>query len=76
MALIFGIIVLIYPSLGVVYLIILLSFGLMFVGIRAISNAGIPTLSVGLRVLGAIAGVVVIILALLVLLIPSFGALT
>jgi len=76
LVLMFGVLVLIFPSFGVATLIILLSFGLIFAGIRAISLAGYSRLSKGLRVVSVIAGIISLILALMVLLFVGYGVLT
>ncbi len=74
--LVLGILVLIYPDWGVSTLVFLLSFGLIFVGIRSISLAGYGSLPTGLRVVCIIAGVFSLITALSVLVYPSYGVLT
>lgn len=76
LAMMFGVLVLIFPGWGVATLVVLLAIGLVFVGMRSISLAGYNRLSKGLRALSAIAGVTSLILALLVLLFPGFGVLT
>ena len=76
LALVFGIIVLLFPSWGVATLVALLSIGLFFVGIRSISLVGYNRVSKGLRALSAIAGIISLILALLVLVFPGLAVLT
>ena len=76
LAMVFGVVVLIFPSWGVATLVALLSIGLIFVGIRSISLVGYNQVSKGLRALSAIAGIASLILALLVLLFPGWGVLT
>ncbi len=76
LAMVFGATVLIFPKLGVTTLVVLLSIGLIFVGIRSISLVGHKRVSKGLRALSAIAGIISLILALLVLLFPGYGVLT
>lgn len=73
---VFGILVLAFPGLSVATLVVLLSIGLIFVGIRSISLVGHSHLSKGLRGLSAVAGVVSVIFALEVLIFPGYGALT
>ena len=76
LALVFGIIVLLFPSWGVATLVALLSIGLFFVGIRSISLVGYNRVSKDLRALSAIAGIISLILALLVLVFPGLAVLT
>ena len=76
LALVFGIIVLLFPSWGVATLVALLSIGLFFVGIRSISLVGYNRVSKDLRALSAIAGIISLILALLVLVFPGWAVLT
>ncbi len=75
-SLVLGVLVLIYPDWGVSTLVVLLSFGLIFAGIRSISLAGYGSLSTVLRVVSVIAGVFSLITALLALVYPSYGVLT
>jgi uncharacterized membrane protein HdeD (DUF308 family) len=72
----FGILVLIFPGLGITTLIVVLSVGLLFASFRAISFVGLRPLSAGLKVGTAIAGIIGIVLALLVALFPGYGAAT
>ncbi len=76
LAMVFGVVVLIFPSWGVATLIALLSIGLVFIGIRSISLVGYNQVSKSLRAISAIAGIISLILALLVLLFPGYGVLT
>lgn len=76
LALVFGIIVLLFPSWGVATLVALLSIGLFFVGIRSISLVGYNRVSKDLRALSAIAGIISLMLALLVLVFPGWAVLT
>jgi uncharacterized membrane protein HdeD (DUF308 family) len=72
-----GVLVLLFPGWGVATLVLLLSIGLVFAGIRSISLVGFSRLPNGLRILSAIAGIIsMVILALLVALFPGFGVLT
>jgi uncharacterized membrane protein HdeD (DUF308 family) len=76
LAILFGVIVLAFPGLGVATLVVVLSIGLIFAGIRSISIMGFSHLSKGLRMVSAIAGIVSLILAIIVILFPGYGALT
>jgi uncharacterized membrane protein HdeD (DUF308 family) len=76
LAILFGVIVLAFPGLGVATLVVVLSIGLIFAGIRSISIVGFSRLSKGLRIVSAIAGIVSLILAIIVILFPGYGALT
>ena len=67
---------LIFPGLGVATLVILLSIGLIFAGIRSISLVGYSGLSKGLRAVSAIAGIISVILALMVVVFVGYGVLT
>ena len=71
-----GVSVLIFPGLGIGTLVILLSVGLIFVGIRSISLVGFSRLSKGLRAVSVAAGIVALILAPIVLLFPGLGELS
>ena len=76
LSIMFGVLVLVYPGWGVSTLVVLLSIGLFFVGIRSISLVGFSSLSRGLRAVSGIAGIISLILALLVVLLPGYGVLT
>src|SRR5271157_3774 len=76
LAMVLGILVLALPSWRVATLVALLSIGLIFAGIRSISLAGYSILSVGLRAVSAITGILSLILALLVLIFPGYAVLT
>ena len=76
LAILFGVIVFAFPGLGVATLVVVLSIGLIFAGIRSISIVGFSRLSKGLRIVSAIAGIVSLILAIIVTLFPGYGALT
>jgi uncharacterized membrane protein HdeD (DUF308 family) len=76
LAMLLGVLVLLFPGWGVATLVLLLSIGLVFTGIRSISLVGFSRLPNGLRILSAIAGIISLILALLVALFPGFGVLT
>ena len=62
LVLVSGVLVIIFPGLGVATLVILLSIGLIFAGIRSISLVGYSGLSKGLRAVSAIAGIISVIL--------------
>jgi uncharacterized membrane protein HdeD (DUF308 family) len=74
LAMVFGVLVLVYPGWGIETLILLLSVGLFFAGIESISLVGFSSLSVGLRILSAISGIISVILAVVVVLYPGLGA--
>jgi uncharacterized membrane protein HdeD (DUF308 family) len=76
LAMVFGVVVLLFPSWGVATLVTLLSIGLFFAGIRSISLVGFNQVSKSLRAISAITGIVSLILALLVLLLPGWAVLT
>ena len=65
-----------FPGWGVSTLVVLLSFGLVFAGIRSISLIGYSSLSKGLRAMSVIAGIMSLIFAVLVLIFPGFAILT
>lgn len=75
-ALIFGGLVFVGRSFGVATLVLLLSVGLIFAGIRSISIIGLRNLPIGLRAQGIIAGAISLVFAFLALLIPGYGVLT
>jgi uncharacterized membrane protein HdeD (DUF308 family) len=72
----FGVLVFVFPGFGVATLVVLLSIGLFLAGIRSISLVGFSRLSKGFRAVSAIAGIISLILALMVVLFPGYGALT
>jgi len=76
LAMVFGVLVLVYPDWGIETLILLLSIGLFFAGIRSIALIGYSSLSMGLRALSAILGIMSLILAALVALFPGYGELS
>jgi len=71
-----GVLVLASPGLGFTTLVVLLSIGLIFAAVRAISLVGHSRLSKGMRALSGIAGFLSLVLALIVLLFPGYAALT
>ena len=76
MSIILGITVLIYPDWGVATLIVWLSVGLMFIGIRSIALVGVKGLSNGSKALSVISGILSVILAFLVIIFPDYGVAT
>ena len=76
LALVLGVLVLIYPDWAMSTLVALLSIGLLFIGIRSISLVGYESLSSGLKALSVVSGITDLILALVVLLVPGYGLLT
>jgi len=71
-----GLLVLAFPGFGLATLVILLSIGLLFAGVRSLSIVGLTLLSKGMKALGAVAGVLSLVLALVVVLFPGYAALT
>lgn len=76
LTMVFGVLVFVYPGWGIETLILVLSIGLFFAGIRSISILGYGNLPGGLRAIGAISGIISMILAVLVTMFPGYGALT
>jgi len=76
LSIVMGVLVLVFPDWGVSTLVVLLSFGLMFAGFRSISLVGYSDLSGVVRAVSAISGIITLVVALLVFVFPSFGALT
>ena len=76
LAIAFGVVVLVFPGWGVSTLVVLLSIGLFFAGIRSISLVGFSSLPIRMRVLSAVAGLISLILAVLVAIFPNYGDLT
>jgi len=76
LTMVFGVLVLVYPEWGIETLILLLSIGLFFAGIRSIALIGYSSLSMGLRALSVISGIISLILAVVVAFVPGYGALT
>jgi uncharacterized membrane protein HdeD (DUF308 family) len=73
---VFGVLVLVFPGWAIETLILLLSIGLFFAGIRAIALVGHSSLSMGLRALSVISGIISLIFAAVVALFPGYGALS
>ncbi len=76
LTIVFGVLVLAYPAWAIETLILLLSIGLFFAGIRSIALIGYSSLSMGLRALSAISGIISLILAAVVMLNPGYGVAT
>jgi len=76
LAMILGILVLIYPQWGVSTLVLLLSIGLVFVGIRSIGVLGDGDIPNSIKALSAITGIICLILAVLVIVFPNYGTAT
>jgi uncharacterized membrane protein HdeD (DUF308 family) len=76
LTIVFGVLVLVYPGWAIETLILLLSIGLLFAGIRAIALTGVSSLSAGLKALSVISGIICLISALVVMLNPGYGAAT
>ena len=76
LTIVFGVLVLVYPEWAVETLILLLSIGLLFAGIRAIALTGVSSLSVGLRILSVISGIICLISAMVVMFNPGYGVAT
>jgi len=75
LTIVLGVLVFVFPGWGVATLVLLLSIGLFFIGIRSISLLVYSNLSKSLRVVSAISGILSLILAVLVVLFPGYGAL-
>jgi len=76
LAMVFGVLVFVFPGWGIGTLIVMLSIGLFFSGIRSISLIGYRSLPSSLRAMSVISGIISLILALLVALFPGYGELT
>jgi uncharacterized membrane protein HdeD (DUF308 family) len=76
LAILSGILVILYPGLGIGTLVILLAVALIFVGIRSIAIVGYSRISKGLRAGSVIAGILALIIAPIVLLFPGLGTLS
>jgi len=75
LAMVLGVLVFVFPGWGVATLVVLLSIGLFFIGIRSISLLFYSNISRSLRAVSAISGIISLILAVLVLLYPGYGVL-
>ncbi|HVQ00340.1 MAG TPA: DUF308 domain-containing protein [Candidatus Thermoplasmatota archaeon] len=76
MAIISSVIILFDPTLGIATLVFILSVGLIFLGIRSLFLAGHKGLSKGLRAMSAVSGILSLILAFLVIILPDYGVST
>ena len=76
LTIVFGILILAYPEWAIETLILLLSIGLFFAGVRAIALVGVSSLSMGLRALSVMTGIICLISAVVVVLSPGYGAAT
>jgi uncharacterized membrane protein HdeD (DUF308 family) len=76
LSMVLGVLVLVFPDWGVSTLIVLLSFGLIVAGFRSISIAGHGSLPKWLRAVSVISGILSLIFALLVLILPDLAILT
>jgi uncharacterized membrane protein HdeD (DUF308 family) len=76
LSLILAVSVIVFPGLGVATLIVLLAVGLVFAGVRSASVAGYGRLSKSVRALGAITGVLSIVLAFSVVIFPGLALFT
>ena len=76
LTLILAVVVLAYPGLAIATLVVLLSFGLILLGVRSVSLAGHKHLPRGHRTLSIVSGVLSFFLALFVLIFPGYAALT
>ncbi len=76
LTIVFGILVFAFPEWGVTTLVFLVAAGLFFVGLRSIAVIGVRGLTKGIRVLNAITGILSLVLAVLVVVFPSFGLVT
>lgn len=76
LAIMLGIIVIIYPDWGVATLVVWLSIALIFLGIRSIALVGYDGVSNGVKALSVITGIISLILAFLVVIFPGYGVAT
>lgn len=76
LTIVFGVVVLVYPGWAIETLILMLSIGLFFAGIRAIALVGVSSLSVGLRALSVMTGLICLISSAVVVLSPGYGVAT
>jgi len=76
LSVVLGVLVFVFPGWGVSTLVVLLSFGLIFVGVRSISLVGYGSFPKWLRAVSVITGILSLIFALLVLIFPGFAVLT
>jgi uncharacterized membrane protein HdeD (DUF308 family) len=72
-----GIIVFLFPLLGIGTMVFMLAFGTMIYGIASVAiGASVSGLTKGLRALGVLTGILAIFLALIVLVSPAVAVLT
>jgi len=76
LAIVFAVLVFAFPEWGISTLVILLSVGLFFIGVRSIALLGVKGLTKGIKVLNAITGIISLILAALVVVFPGYGIVT
>jgi hypothetical protein len=76
LSLVLSLAVVVFPVLALASLTVLLAYGLIFLGVRSISIAAHKALGRGVRVLGVVSGIMSLILALLVLVLPGYALLT
>jgi uncharacterized membrane protein HdeD (DUF308 family) len=76
LAIIFGILVFAFPGWGVSTLVVLLAFGLFFVGFRSLAVLSVKGLPNSVKAINAIAGITSIILAVLAIVFPGYGIVT
>ncbi len=76
LTIVFGVLVLVYPGWAIETLVLLISIGLFFAGIRAIALVGVSSLSVGLRALSVMTGIICLIASGIVVLSPGYGVAT
>ena len=76
LAIVFAVLVFAFPEWGISTLVILLSVGLFFIGVRSIALLGVKGLANGVKVVNAVTGIISIILAALVVVFPGYGIFT
>jgi uncharacterized membrane protein HdeD (DUF308 family) len=76
LTIIFGILVFAFPEWGVSTLVILLSVGLFFIGVRSLALLGVKGLTNGVKVVNAITGIISLVLAALAVVFPDIGIVT
>ncbi len=73
-AIILGLLVLVFPTLGIATLVVLLALGLLFASFRTVSIFGLRRLPASLKSLGLVTGLICLVLAILAVAYPSLGA--
>lgn len=76
LAIISAVLVFVFPVWGIVTLVLLLSVGLFFLGVRSVSLVGLGGSSKSHKMLSAVTGILSLILALLVIIFPAYGVVT